>query len=495
VKAFLLLGRLGDITTLLPVLKDEAEKAGQPTPLVCAAPYAPLLEGTSYVRPVVFQGDYSKAAEARAWAARQLTGYELVDCSVYGQGVNVQHDMSSFDREIWRLSKTSLNFGTTPVSFDRRNSDREQALVQRTLPLYSGKPCLLYAGAGHSSPFAESTRFLTALREKVDSTISLVDISDLRAERPFDLLGLYEHSAVYGLVATDSFPLHLAQATPNLPVAALTCEGPSDWHRSAWRPNHVIRAHYGEALRRVDQIAQAITKPRERKIFFVTTQAASPDQPTKERLARAYASRQNEFKAHPGWATFGFQPTRDASSMRDKPMPFCRDLFQQAADALEHPQDIIVVCNADIGFSEGLTGRMLEAIDRHGCCFAHRWDFYGAATARRLPRHEGDLKQAKWYPGSDFFACTKAWWENVAKSIFPDMVYGREAWDMIMRNVMKRAGTAELHNAIWHERHQSFWEHNHRVPGNEHNRRLATQWLARYGGSWNDWQGPQKYRG
>jgi len=485
-KAFLLLGRLGDITTLLPVLKDEADKSGQPTPLVCAAAYAPLLEGTSYVKPLVFQGDYSRAAEARAWAARQLTGYELVDCSVYGQGVNVQHDMSSFDREIWRLSKTSLNFDTTPVVFDRRDSLREKGIL-------ANPPFLLYAGAGHSSPFAESAQFLAALTARVEPEFTIVDISNVRAQRPFDLLGLYEHAA--GLIATDSFPLHLAQATPKLPVAALICEGPTEWHRSAWRPNHVIRAHYGEVLKRVDQIAEAITKPREQKMFFVTTQAASPDPATKARLERAHASRQNEFKAHPGWATFGFQPTRDASSMRDKPMPFCRDMFQQAADALQHPQDVIVVCNADIGFSGGLTGRMLEAIDRHGCCFAHRWDFYGAATARRLPRHEGDLKQAKWYPGSDFFACTKAWWENVAKPIFPDMVYGREAWDMIMRNLMKRAGTADLHNAIWHERHQSFWEHNHRVPGNEHNRRLATQWLARYGGSWNDWQGPQKYRG
>ncbi len=489
-KAFLLLGRLGDITTLLPVLKDEAEKSGQPTPLVCAAAYAHLLEGTSYVRPVVFQGDYSRAAEARAWAARQLTGYELIDCSVYGQGVNAQKDMSSFDREIWRLSKTQLNFDTSPVVFDRRDSDRELEIATEIKP---GTRYFLYAGAGHSSPFAESAQLLAALTARVEPEFTIVDISNVRAQRPFDLLGLYEHAA--GLIATDSFPLHLAQATPSLPVVALTCEGPTEWHRSAARPNHVIRAHYGEALRRVDQIAAAITKPRARKIFFVTTQAANPDTPTKERLARAHASRQNEFKAHAGWYTFGFIPSRDASAMRDRPMPFCRDMFQQAADALEHPSDIIVVCNADIGFSEGLTGRMLEAIDRHSCCFAHRWDFYGAALTRRQPRHEADLKQAKWYPGSDFFACTKSWWNTKAAPIFPDMVYGREAWDMIMRNIMKRAGTQELHNAIWHEHHQSFWEHNHRVPGNEHNRRLATQWLARYGGSWNDWHGPQKYRG
>ena len=492
-KAFLLLGRLGDITTLLPVLKDEAEKTGQPTPLVCAASYASFLEGTSYVRPLVFQGDYSRAAEARAWAARQLTGHEFVDCSVYGQGVNVQRDMSSFDREIWRLSRTPLNFDTTPVVFDRRYLTRENDLVERVLGHLPLRNILLYAGAGHSSPFAESAQFLAALTARVEPEFTIIDISNVRAQRPFDLLGLYEHAA--GLIATDSFPLHLAQAAPNLPVAALTCEGPTDWHRSAWRPNHIIRAHYGEALRRVDEIAKAVTSPRRRTIFFVTTQAANPDVPTKERLGRAHASRQNEFRAHGGWYTFGFIPQRDASSMRDKPMPFCRDLFQQAADALEHPSDVIVVCNADIGFSEGLTGRMLEAIDRHGCCFAHRWDFYGAALTRRQPRHEGDLKQAKWYPGSDFFACTKAWWENVAKPIFPDMVFGREAWDMIMRNLMKRCGTSDLHCAIWHERHQSFWEHNHRVPGNEHNRRLATQWLARYGGSWNDWQGPQKYRG
>jgi len=36
VKAFLLLGRLGDLVTLLPVLKAEADKHQQPTKLAVA---------------------------------------------------------------------------------------------------------------------------------------------------------------------------------------------------------------------------------------------------------------------------------------------------------------------------------------------------------------------------------------------------------------------------------------------------------------------------
>lgn len=482
-KAFLLLGRLGDITTLLPVLKDEAEKGQRPAKLVVSKAFAPLLDGVSYVEPIAFDGPYEQVAEARAYAQKFLNGDALVDCSVYGFNVNVQPSMSSFNREIWKRSGTDLNFDAAVPVFDRRDAAREAALVaSMNLP----ERFFLYAGAGLSSPFAESAAFLAALRERLPHPV--VDISDLRSERPYDLLALYERAQ--GLVATDSFPLHLAAATPGLPVAALACEGPTSWHRSAWKPNHVFRAHYGEALARVDEIPAAFNAP-DPKLYFVTTQSPNPDAMTKARLARAQASRKREMVGK-HWTDLNIFPDRSGQSIGDKPLPFVRDLIEAAVLDVA-PSDIIVLCNADIGFVEGLTGRILEGVQRHGCAFAHRWDFYGSALSRRQPRYESDLKQAQWYPGSDFFAFTPAWWAKHG-SIFPDMLWGREAWDMVLRNLMKKTGTEELHNAIWHERHLSPWEQNKRLAGNEHNRRLAGLWLARWGGSWNDWQGPQKYR-
>lgn len=490
-KLFVLLGRYGDITTLLPALRHEALQTGQPTKLVVAKQFANLLDGVSYVEPLVWDGPFEHVPHAKAWAAKQAGNVQVVDCSVYGSGVQASKDMHSFTSEIWRLSKCPVAYEQAELIFDKRDSRRETQLLASLRIAREGKPIVLFAGAGVSSPFAQAGELLERLKHQL-SGYNVVDISNVKAERPYDLLALFERAQ--GLVATDSFPLHLAQACPKLNVAALLCDGPSSWHRSAWRPNHKIRCLYSEAMQRVDQIARAVTDPINREIFFTTTQGPAGDEPTKQRMARALEGRRAEF-ANGKWREFGFQPARDASSMRDRPMPFARDLFAQPASVCRD-QDIIVVCNADIGLTPGMTGHLLEAIDKYGCAFAHRWDYHQALT-KRIPANEADVRRARWYAGSDFFACTKAWWIKNGP-LFPDMVFGREAWDMVMRNLMKRScgGTGcELYLAIWHEKHKSFWEHAPRVPGNEHNRRLATQWLARYGGDWNDWQGPQKYRG
>lgn len=485
-KAFLLLGRLGDLTTVLPAVYAEHKATGQRVPVVVAKAFAGLLDGCSYAEPVVWDGPFERVIEAKGWAQRKLVQHQLIDCSVYGHGVNPSHDMWSFTREIWRLSKCSVPYEQAELVFDRRDEAREKAFFEAT----PARPFVLFAGAGTSSPFAEGPALLAALTEKLPD-YAVVDISNVRAERPYDLLYLYERATA--LIATDSFPLHLAQAVPGLNTVALITDGPTTWHRSAWRPNHRLRVLYSEALRRIDDIVAAVREPKVPTLHFVTTQAANPDAVTKARLGRAHDSRTQEFRNGP-WRTFGFAPERTAADIKDRPLPYVRDMIEQAT-SFASANDIIVLCNADIGFTDGLTGRVLEAVSRHGCAYAHRWDFYGAALSRRQPRYEGDLKQARWYAGSDFFAFSVAWWKKHG-DLFPDMIWGREAWDMILRNLMKKtAGTeAEIQNAIWHERHNSEWERNGRLPGNEHNRRLAGLWLARHGGNWNDWTGPQKYR-
>lgn len=484
-KAYLLLGRNGDLTNLLPALQAESLRAGGPVPLVVSHDYAPILDGVSYVSPQVFNGDFFEVPQAKAWAQRMLTGYELIDCSVYGRMVNVQKSMTSFNREVWRLSRDPGSFDLARLEFDRRDAARERELM---IP-YGGGPFILFAGAGTSSPFAQGPAYLEALSQALPAPYRLIDISDLRAHRPYDLLGLYEQAA--GLVAIDSFPLHLAQATPQLPVLALLCDGPTSWHRSAWRPNHVVRRLYSEALEHVkDDVAALIANKRPR-LCFASTRPARADAPTLMRHERARQGRLFEMNQHQ-WQTLWFSPVRTAKDVGDGELPFVRDLV---AAAVATGDDVIVIGNADIGFPEGLTGRILETVQRFGCAFAHRWDFHTPLTTK-LPRHEGDLIQTRWYAGSDLFAFTPAWWLKHGVTEFPDMVWGREAWDLIMRNMMKRAvgPDCELHKAIWHEKHPTAWERNRRLGGNEHNRRLAAQWIARYGGNWNDWRDVPSYR-
>jgi hypothetical protein len=75
--------------------------------------------------------------------------------------------------------------------------------------------------------------------------------------------------------------------------------------------------------------------------------------------------------------------------------------------------------------------------------------------------------------------------------MFPDMLMGRESWDNVMRNLMRRNAHVtgcELEHAIWHEWHDSYWIVNRTSPGNAHNRRLMSDWLGKYGGMEEDWR-------
>src|SRR5690606_30799436 len=119
------------------------------------------------------------------------------------------------------------------------------------------------------------------------SQIKTIDISDLKAQRPYDLLALYERAQ--GLVAIDSFPLHLAKAVPALTTVALIVDGPSDWHRSAPRRHHSLRVLYSEAMNRFPAIVDTLLHPPKSPRLFVVTNAphaqASPDSLRRRHLA------------------------------------------------------------------------------------------------------------------------------------------------------------------------------------------------------------------
>jgi hypothetical protein len=72
---------------------------------------------------------------------------------------------------------------------------------------------------------------------------------------------------------------------------------------------------------------------------------------------------------------------------------------------------------------------------------------------------------------------------------YPDMVMGREACDMVLRQLIKRTGGVEIPQCIYHEKHPSFWEkvgNKESLPSNRLNRAMAKNWLAENGGEWND---------
>lgn len=476
----LLLGRRGDITALLPVLQHRADNHGALPELVVSRDCVDILSGVSYVKPLVYPGPPDRALEARNWVRRNV-----VDCTVYGIGFHRPPECNFFDRDIWWRSGIELPFDTLPLVFDRRDAARERQLID-AMPR---KPVVLVSLSGVSSPFREASTLVARLTRDLPG-FTVYDVSTIPLHTPHDMLAWMDHA--YCLITSDSLPLHLSRVS-GVPTICLLNDQYSGWESSAWRPHHVLRMGAKETFARYPDIIRAVYQAYEQPIGrLVTSQGPTTNLDVIRRMTLARESRNRELSRYSQfWRSelaLDEPLPRNATSLGEvPPLPFIRDLVERG---FEGGSDFVALSNADIGFTPGITGQVLDALAAGGACWAHRWDFY---RVNQLARSEAQVRKARWYPGSDFFAFTRDWW-NTHGRVFPDMVLGREAWDLIMRHTMRRAGGREIHLAIYHERHESPWEVTRDLPGNGYNRKLAEQWMAEYGGGWNDWDVKPVYK-
>ncbi len=165
------------------------------------------------------------------------------------------------------------------------------------------------------------------------------------------------------------------------------------------------------------------------------------------------------------------------TALRDpRALPFLRDLLDMAARQAA-PSDLIVFTNDDVAFAPGLT-ETLSTVQH--CAWASRHEFL------RLPVLPTclDIIGARKHCGADLFAMTPRWW-RYHRHLWPDMVLGCEAYDLVMRKLMAATGGVELHAALAHEEHASWWLSHRSDPAAQHNRRLAGEWLAKRNLTWD----------
>lgn len=476
-KTYLMLGRTGDILNLLPAIEHEADTYGYKPKLVVANAYADVLDGFSYVEKVVYPGHFSDLMGALEYARIKDNNEALIICSVYGKNYTIKKTCSSFLREAWHYSLCPKAWGHLTLNVDQRNENRESKLLYE-LGVEENKKIVVTALSGHSSPLSGKDKLLSYLRTELSSDYQIIDISEVKAYRIYDLLALYEIAHV--LIANDSSPLHLANAVPDLPVISLISDLKDRWHESSWRPQHKLRVMYSELESRYDKIIDAVIGGNEyqRPEIHVVTSSATNNNDAQRRNAMAYKSWFME-RMKTGVDKWYFEQYGNGEHL-----PKVKNMIDHIYDRTED-NDILMITNADICFVPGITGWILHEVERHEAVYFHRHDF---PTIDKLLISEAEAGKGKWYCGSDTFAFTHKWWKQ-HKDLFPDMYFGREAWDMVMRNMIKRSGGVEIHNAIYHEKHKSYWENEGRdCAENEHNRKLASRWLSRYGGNWNDWK-------
>ena len=175
--------------------------------------------------------------------------------------------------------------------------------------------------------------------------------------------------------------------------------------------------------------------------------------------------------------------TRNANMVgEDKPVPFVRDLFIEAANRAG-PQDIILFTNDDTCLRVGAAQIIVDRVREFKAVWCARREITRIST----PLTVANMMQGYKHCGADIFAFTREWWDQHGDD-FPDFLLSFEIWDLVLKRLILLTGGVEVHDLCYHEIHQPYWHmpaHRECV-GNLYNRELGRQWLAKHNIQWGD---------
>ncbi|HEX4146664.1 MAG TPA: hypothetical protein VHY91_24390 [Pirellulales bacterium] len=240
-------GRYGDVINVLPLAKH-LHDSGEQVDFLIHPKFAGLLDGVSYVRPVLVPlEDEHRPEEARVWAAARYA--RVIVSKVWNNRYLDRSAADCFAAEAYRLAGYSHLYGKLPVEFDRRSPEREARLVEQHLG--GSDPFILYNLDGSSSAFKGRRRFARWLRwQRFDAKLVKMPTD---CERLYDLLGLYERADL--LITTDTATLWLAHA---IHIPTIVLHQTDTWCRAPFPPATVLACTYEGAHSRRRTIAEAI---------------------------------------------------------------------------------------------------------------------------------------------------------------------------------------------------------------------------------------------
>lgn len=426
-KTYIQLGRAGDIMTILPLLW--AEKAKEKAALMVAEEYAGLLEGVGYVEPVIFKGPHYEIAKAveqaeaekRDWVCTQVNGpIAQVSAYVYKPAGQDTAKTTSFQKEMFkvcgRLGEWDNNY---PLYFDQRDFVREEKLLKLFKP---GKKYVLAALDGQTSPFPYKALALELLKH---CGYAVLDLATVKADRLYDLLGLYERALC--LVAVDSAPLHLARAVPGLPVLALANDTPLLWNGSSWRPNHWWYCRYKDFPLRAVEMIEAI---REAARFKYKTVDGAKVIHFWNAYDGAKCERPEEW-FYPLPITVGACGRDSQLHLKDdRRYPFLRDSLRMAMQKADS-NDWICLTRPRVRFMPGAT---LE-LSKKEAAFAYRIEDNG--------------RERTYMPVGDMFWGRRAFWQSILPEI-PDLILGADHfWPHTLAALFRLKGAADVTGGVY----------------------------------------------
>jgi len=221
------LGRYGDIINALPIAYEIYRTQGIKPKFVVSREFWTILEGVTYVQPIVWDLPYSDLPRA----ITRLEGKHEIICQSY-KHTDDRHLTDSYQTEAWRLAGWLDKFGKLPLVFDNRNKQREDKLFKQIFGNET-KPIILFCGKSVSSPI-DYALILDGIVKTFSDSHHILNMSETKAERIYDLIGLMDRAHV--LVTVDTSPLHLARAS-NVKMVALVNDG---WFGSKAKEGSIV---------------------------------------------------------------------------------------------------------------------------------------------------------------------------------------------------------------------------------------------------------------
>lgn len=275
-----LLGALGDICIMLPLFYDIFQHNKTKPQVIVSQNYAPMFEGVTYVDPIVYPHKYDRndkqmtqkiADFVRQYSqTKPLVFLNPIECP---DGRPPQ-TTNSFVNEFWKIAGRADEMNKFPLIFDNRDEKREKELVEKVCP-DPDKPVILAALTGMTSPFPQKNDLLQLLKDAFPDA-QIVNLEDVRAERPYDLLGLFDAARV--LVSVDTMHLHLSRASA-VPVVAIARDYHTNWNGTPWNKRFQFHCRYGqydqrryELLAAIQDIFDGTPRPQTKPVFNLSQQ-------------------------------------------------------------------------------------------------------------------------------------------------------------------------------------------------------------------------------
>lgn len=245
-KAFVALGKIGDVCSVLPILWREHEKATKPVNVVISAQYASLLDRIPYTKPHVFPGKWYDLAAALKWAKERFN--EVVPLTVYGESNGepfpVEQRTSSFQLEPWeRVGMLG--------EWDRIEVPAWPAPKDFVFPVNAA---ILMADHSESSPFLQKQELHSLLVASFPHHV-ITRVSEISVKAPLGWIDVYD--SFKALVTIDTAHLHLSQFTKT-PVFALANDKPTKWSGSAWSKRFAFYCRYSEFEDRKQELIEVM---------------------------------------------------------------------------------------------------------------------------------------------------------------------------------------------------------------------------------------------